>query len=61
MCTIGKYSYVGVNSSFKDNLNIAENTIIGMASCVTKNTEPYNIYIGSPAKKFKECDDSIVL
>jgi len=61
MCKIGKYSYIGVNSSFKDNLNIAENTIIGMASCVTKNTEPYNIYIGSPAKKFKECDDSIVL
>lgn len=61
MCTIGKYSYVGVNSSFKDNLNIAENTIIGMASCVTKNTDPYNIYIGSPAKKFKEWDDSIFL
>jgi sugar O-acyltransferase (sialic acid O-acetyltransferase NeuD family) len=61
MCVIGSYSYIGVNSCLKDNTNIAKNTVIGMCSCVNKNTEEYNIYIGVPAKKFKECDDSIIL
>lgn len=61
MCIIGANSYIGVNVCFKDNLKIASKTIIGMGSCVTKNTESYNIYIGSPCKKFKEFDDSIIL
>lgn len=61
MCNIGKYTYIGVNSTFKDNLIIADNSVIGMGSVVTKNTESYNIYIGSPAKKLKECNDSIIL
>jgi len=61
MCVIGSYSYIGVNSCLKDNTNIAKNTVIGMCSCVNKNTEEYSIYIGVPAKKFKDCDDSIIL
>jgi len=61
MCNIGKYSYLGVNACLKDNIIISPNTVIGMNSCVTKNTDPYNIYIGSPAKKFKECDDTLIL
>ena len=61
MCEIGNYSYLGVNSSLRDNLVIAPNTVIGMASCLTKNTEEYKIYIGSPAKIFKSCDDTLIL
>jgi len=61
ICKIGKYSYLGVNSSTKDNINIAENTVVGMSSSVIKDTESYNIYVGIPAKKLKECDDSIIL
>jgi len=61
MCKIKKYSYIGVNSTLKDGLTIAENTVIGMSSTVTKNTEEYNIYIGSPAKILKKCDDTLIL
>ena len=61
MCNIGNYCYIGVNSSIKDNIEINDNTVIGMGSLVNKDTESYNIYIGAPAKKFKECDDTIKL
>ena len=61
MCFIKKYSYLGINSSIKDYTTISENTVIGMHSCVTKNTESYNIYIGCPAKIYKKCDETIKL
>lgn len=61
LCKIKSYSFIGVNSSIKDGTTIKENTVIGMSSCVTKDTESYNIYIGSPAKIFKSCDDNIKL
>jgi sugar O-acyltransferase (sialic acid O-acetyltransferase NeuD family) len=61
MCTIGEYSYIGVNTSIKDNTIVAKNTVIGMGSLINKNTESYNIYIGSPAKILKPCDDTIKL
>jgi acetyltransferase-like isoleucine patch superfamily enzyme len=61
MCTICSYSYIGVNSCIRDSIKISSNTVIGMGSCVTKDTESYNIYIGNPAKKFKECDDTLTI
>lgn len=61
MVVIGKYSYIGVNSSLKDSIIVASNTVIGMGTVVNKNTESYSIYIGVPAKKFKDCDDTITL
>ena len=61
MCNIEDYTYIGVNSSIKDQLVIAKNTVIGMSACVTKNTESYKVYIGIPAKSVKDCDDNIEL
>ena len=60
-CIVKKYSYLGVNSTLKDSIIINESSVIGMASCITRNTESYNIYIGIPGKIFKKCDDSISL
>lgn len=57
-CNIKKYSYLGVNSTIKDSLIINESTVIGMSSCIIKNTESYNIYTGIPGKSIKECDDT---
>lgn len=61
LCHIDDYTYIGVNSSIKDHLIIAKNTVIGMCACVTKNTESYKVYIGIPAKAVKDCDDTIEL
>lgn len=49
-CEIESYSWFGVNSTIRDKLKIAEGSLIGMASCITRNTAPYTIYLGVPGK-----------
>lgn len=49
-CIIESYSWLGVNSTLRNGLVIAEGTLIGMASCITKNTEKYTVYMGIPGK-----------
>jgi sugar O-acyltransferase (sialic acid O-acetyltransferase NeuD family) len=61
LCQIGDYCYIGVNVSIRDSTILAPNTVIGMHSGVTKNTESYKIYTGCPAKIFKECDDTLTI
>lgn len=50
-CVIESYSFFGVNSTIRDYTNIAQGTLVGMASAITKETEEWGIYIGNPAKK----------
>ncbi len=46
--------YIGVNSTIMPNVIIAEGSVIGGGSFVNKSTEPWSIYVGSPAKKIGE-------
>ena len=50
-CTVESYSFFGVNSTIRDYTRIAQGTLVGMASAITKETEEWGIYIGNPAKK----------
>ena len=50
-CEIGSYSFFGVNCTIRDYTHIAQGTLVGMASAITKETEEWGIYIGNPAKK----------
>lgn len=50
-CHIGSYSFLGVNSTIRDGLTIAEGTLVAMDASIVKNTEPWGVYKGSPAKK----------
>lgn len=50
-CVIESYSFFGVNSTIRDYITIAQGTLVGMASAITKDTEEWGIYIGNPAKK----------
>lgn len=52
-CTVEPYSFFGVNSTIRDGVHIAEGSLIAMSAAVTKNTEPWGVYIGCPAKKQK--------
>jgi len=50
-CEIGEASFIGVNSTFNDNVMIAEDTIVGSASLVNKSyKEKGHVLIGTPAK-----------
>lgn len=49
-CTIEPYSWFGVNATIRDGLTIAEGSLIAMGACLTKNTTPWTVYMGTPAK-----------
>lgn len=50
-CEIDSYSFFGVNCTIRDYTHIAQGTLVGMASSITKDTEEWGIYIGNPSKK----------
>lgn len=51
--SIGRHSIVGANSIVLPGVNLAEGTAVGAMSMVTKSTEAWSIYFGSPAKRIK--------
>lgn len=56
---IGKFSIVGANSVVLPGVTIGEGATVGANSVVTKNLEPWGIYIGN--KKVGERDKEAVL
>lgn len=56
-----KYSGCGINCSIMPGVTIAEGSIIGAGSVVTKSTEPWMIYVGIPAKPIKARDKKNIL
>ncbi len=49
-CTIGTGSFLGVNCTFNDRINLAQDNLVGSGSLIVKSTAPGNMMIGSPAK-----------
>lgn len=50
-CVVESYSFFGVNATIRDYTTIAQGTLVGMASAITKETEEWGVYVGNPAKK----------
>ena len=50
-CTIGAYSFVGVNAAFADEVNVAKDNFIAMGAVINKSTEENGFYVGSPMVK----------
>lgn len=50
-CVVEPYAFFGVNATIKDNTRIAEGSLVAMAATITRDTEPWGVYKGSPAKK----------
>jgi len=46
--------YIGANCTLMPNITVGEGSVIGAASFVNKNVEPWGIYVGSPARKIGE-------
>jgi acetyltransferase-like isoleucine patch superfamily enzyme len=49
-----KYSILGTNAVVLPGVTLAEGSVIGANSVVTKDTEPWKIYAGCPAKPIKD-------
>jgi len=59
--TFEKYAGCGVNCSIMPGVTLAEGSILGANSLLTKDTQPWTIYVGSPAKPIKERRKDIIL
>jgi sugar O-acyltransferase (sialic acid O-acetyltransferase NeuD family) len=53
-CKFGENVYCGTNSSFRENLEITDNTVIGMGAVVVKNISEAGTYIGNPLKRIEK-------
>jgi len=51
---IGKHAIVGASSIILPGANLAEGVSVGALALVTKPTEPWGVYVGTPAKRFKD-------
>ena len=51
---IDSYSYLGVNSTIIQGLNVGVGSILGAGAVLLKNLPSYQMYAGVPAKKIKE-------
>ncbi len=59
--TIEDFACVGVNCVVMPGVTLGEGSVIGAGSVVTKDTEPWTIYVGSPAKPVKLRDRDKIL
>ena len=50
-CVINDYCILGVNSTVRDGITLAEGTFVGMSASIIRNTEEWGLYMGNPAKK----------
>lgn len=58
-CDIGDYCFLGVNATLRNGITLAEGTLVGMGTCITRNTEPWSVYMGNPAKKRDVRSDAV--
>lgn len=56
-----KYAGCGVNCSIMPGVTLAEGSILGANSLLTKSTEPWTIYVGSPAKPIRIREKDTIL
>jgi sugar O-acyltransferase (sialic acid O-acetyltransferase NeuD family) len=49
--TVGRNCFLGVNATVLENLKIADYSLVAAAALINRNTEPYGVYMGAPAKK----------
>jgi acetyltransferase-like isoleucine patch superfamily enzyme len=55
---IGNDVWIGYGSTIMQGVNIHDGCLIAAGSVVTRDTEPYAIYAGNPAKKIRDRFDS---
>lgn len=48
---VKKGARIGANSTILPGITIGEHSLIGAGSLVSKDTEPYGIYVGNPARR----------
>ena len=57
-CVVNPYCFLGVNATIRDQITLAEGTLVGMSAIIMRNTEPWSVYKadGSRAAKISSKD-----
>ena len=58
---IGKHAVLGTDCVVHPGVIIGEGVAVGSMSLITKNLEPWYIYVGIPVKKYKEREKNNIL
>jgi len=56
-----KHVAIGANTVVLPNVTIGEGCAVGAGSVVTKDLEPWGIYIGSPARRVRDRPSNVIL
>jgi len=59
--TFERFTCIGVNSVVMPGVTLREGSVVGSNSVLTKDTEPWTIYVGSPAKAVKMRDKELII
>ena len=52
-CVVESQCFFGVNATIRDGLALKEGTLVAMSASIVKNTDPWSVYVGNPAKKIE--------
>lgn len=55
-----RFTVVGANSVVLPGITMAEGSVVGANSTLTKDTEPWTVYVGSPARPTKKRDNKLI-
>ena len=58
--TLGKHVLIGTGCSILPGVTIGEGCSFGSMTMISKSTEPWGIYIGTPAKRIKDRDKGLL-
>jgi acetyltransferase-like isoleucine patch superfamily enzyme len=56
-----RFSAIGANSVVLPNVHMAEGSVLAAGSVLTHSTEPWTIYVGSPARPVKTRNKELIL
>ncbi|HEY3862245.1 MAG TPA: acetyltransferase [Verrucomicrobiae bacterium] len=52
-CQVGPRCFVGSGAVLRESVVLGEGSVIGCGAVVIKNTEPFGVYVGAPARRIK--------
>ena len=55
--TVGENTFIGLNSSMKEHVNLGNHVVVGMGSMVFRSVEDGCTVLGNPARVTKSNDD----
>jgi len=56
-CLVEPYAWVGVNATITNNCTLGEGTCVAMGALISKDTQPWQLYVGAPARPVKSSQE----